>query len=291
MKKRSIITLSALLATAALVSLYPRLTQKTPAPEKGVRVLRVWVTEDERAVTVWLKERAAAYEKQEKRRVYLRAASRQEAEAALRGEAGVVPPDVMVMPGLDSVVALRGYGLFVRDAAGAAVTPMPTGALFSRPTPEPQKTREPLREPDWTALKAVLCPKELTDAVPNAVETDDPTAAFAAGKAEAAVLTAGQAGQLPFGYAAYPLANGFLPVTAQGFSGEGEAFLSFLRGRISQFALRDAGLYTMLPNVRLYDESQPLRAMIEEGLYTVSNPEPVSTTLNSSRCVPSSASM
>ena len=266
MKKRGIVTLSALLATTALVCLYPRLTQKTPAPEKGVQVLRVWVTEDERAVTVWLKERAAAYEKQEKRRVYLRAASRQEAEAALRGEAGVVPPDIMVMPGLDSVVALRGYGLFVRNTAGAAVTPMPTGALFSRPTPEPKKTREPLREPNWAALTAVLCPKELTDAVPNAVETDDPAAAFAAGKAEAAVLTAGQAGQLPFGYAAYPLPNGFLPVTARAFSADGGSFLSFLRGRISQFALRDAGLYTALPNVRLYDESQPLRAMIEDSL-------------------------
>ena len=291
MKGKIAVTLTALLITAALVFVYPKLAQKTPVPEKGVRVLRVWVTEDEKAVSVWLKDRAAAYEKQEKRRVYLRAASRQEAEAALRGEAGVVPPDVMVMPGLDSVVALRGYGLFVRDAAGAAVTPMPTGALFSRPTPEPQKTREPLREPDWAALKAVLCPKELTDAVPNAVETDDPTAAFAAGKAEAAVLTAGQAGQLPFGYAAYPLANGFLPVTAQGFSGEGEAFLSFLRGRASQFALQDAGLYTALPNVRLYDGGQPLRAVIEEGRYAASNPEPVSTTLNSSRWVPSSASM
>lgn len=286
-------TVSALLVTAALACAYPRLAQRTPAPEKGVRVLRVWVLEEEKAVTVWLKSRAAVYEKQEKRRVYLRAASPREAEAALRGEQGVVPPDVLVTPGQDTLLALRGYGLFVRDTEAVAVTPMPTGALFSRPTPAPQKNREPLREPDRAALSAVLCPAALIQAVPNAVESDDPAAAFAAGKADAAVLTAGQAGQLLFVCAGYPLANGFLPVTAQGFTKEGDAFLSFLLGRASQFALREAGLYTVLPDVRLYDGSQPLRAMIEEGLrdHTVSKPEPVSTTLNSSRWPPSSASM
>lgn len=293
MKKQGIVTLSALLLMAALICAFPRLTQKTPARETGVRVLRVWVLEEEKAVTAWLKKRAAAYEKQEKCRVYLRAASAREAEDALQGKADAVTPDVLVTPGMDSLLALRGYGLFVRDGEAEVTPPVPTGALFSRPTPEPRETRTPVREPDRAALGPVLCPAALVQAVPGAVLSEDPFAALIAGKANAAVLTAGQAGRLPFGCAGYPLENGFLPVTAQGFTGEGRAFVSFLRGRASQLALGEAGLYSFLPELRLYDESQPLRSMIEEGArnYTVSSPEPVSTTLNSSRWVPSSASM
>lgn len=283
MKKRGFVTALALLITFGLARALPAMTQKDPAPEKGVRVLRVWIAEEEKAVGAWLKNRAAAYEKQEKVRVYLRSASMEEARRALAREAGIVVPDVIVTPGQESLLALRGYGLFVRDRAAALPTEAPKGALFLRPTPMPQKEPERVTVPDEAVTGPVLCPEELVRAVPGGIASEDPLAAFMAGQAEAAVLTAGQAGKLPFGCAGYPLADGFLQVTAAGLTEEGQALIAFLRGRSSQFALGDAGLYSFLPDVRLYDERQPLRALIERGFYTVSSPEEDSTTLNSSR--------
>lgn len=283
MKKRGFVTALALLITFGLARALPVMTQKDPAPEKGVRVLRVWIAEEEKAVGAWLKNRAAAYEKQEKVRVYLRSASMEEARRALAREAGIVVPDVIVTPGQESLLALRGYGLFVRDRAAALPTEAPKGALFSRPTPTPQKEPERVTVPDEAVTGPVLCPEELVRAVPGGIASEDSLAAFMAGQAEAAVLTAGQAGKLPFGCAGYPLADGFLQVTAAGLTEEGQALIAFLRGRSSQFALGDAGLYSFLPDVRLYDERQPLRALIERGLYTVSSPAEDSTTLNSSR--------
>ena len=282
--------LLALLATAALVCAFPWTQKSAPAPEAGVRMLRIWVVEKDAAG--WLRECAAAYEKQERTRVYLRAASLSEAEGALDGEKGIVPPDAVVMPGLETVLALRGYALFVRDAEAAVITPAPTAALFHRPTAAPLPKRKPPTL-DWAQIGPVLCLSELAGCVHDPLVCEDPAAALTAGKAEAAVLTAGQAGRLTFGCTGYPLPGASVPVTAQGLTVQGQAFLSFLRDRASQFRLKGVGLYSVLPDVRLYDESMPLFALIEEGLagYTVSSPEEVSTTLNSSRWVPSSASM
>jgi hypothetical protein len=90
----------------------------------------------------------------------------------------------------------------------------------------------------------------------------------AAKKAPAALLTAGQTGTLAFGYQAFPLPEneGFETVSGQSFSRAGEDFSLFLQGTSAQQALKEHGLYSVLPDFRLYGENDPLRMLIEGSL-------------------------
>ncbi|MBQ9264332.1 MAG: hypothetical protein IJ189_09015 [Clostridia bacterium] len=263
--KKTIFTLLSLALTAALVLFLPQAIrpEAEAAPRKNV-VLRVWVTEREPAVTAWMKKRAAAYEKAGGQRIYLRSATEQEVSGALSGEANAVLPDLLIGSG-ETPIALRGYALIVRDDTAVVTTPAPTAALFFRPSPSPGPTAEPPILPDISAIGAVLAPAELAHALPGTVESADPLKDFAAGKAQSALLTAGQAAQLTTGFQAYPLPDGqgLLPVHARVFSPSGQVFLSFLQTKDSQNALTAHGLYAT--SSRLYAADDPIRFLIDSS--------------------------
>ncbi|MBR1584342.1 MAG: hypothetical protein IJ662_02230 [Clostridia bacterium] len=263
--KKAVLTLLALGLTAALAALYPRL-MAAPAQEEGrAAVVRVWIGEKEPAVLRWAGKRAAAYEKETGRRLYLRAASEQEIASALAGEAGAVIPDLLIGPAGDQWVALRGYALILRDDAHQMATPAPTAALFFRPSPTPGPAAAPPSLPDWADIGAVLAPEELLHAVPGAVLSADPGRELSEGRARAALLSAGQAAQLTVGFRAFavPEGRGLLPVCARGFSDDGAAFLSFLLSNASQTALADHGLYAV--EKCLYSIDDPVRYWIDQS--------------------------
>ena len=258
----------ALLATAALLFYgHDALREKRAAPPpKTVRMIRVWITEKEPAVSAWLRSLAAEYEKETGERVYLRNATEEEASAARRGEGGAILPDAMIAPGdAEAPVALRGYALIIRDDAAAVATPAPTSALFFRPSPSPGPSPAPLLTPDPASCSAVLAPPELMSALPGAIRSVDPAADLTRGKARAALLTADQAVRLPFGYRAYPLPDGagMLGVCAEIYSPAGEGFRAYLLRPDVQRALARYGLYS--PCARLYSGDDPLRFLIENS--------------------------
>ena len=261
--KKTVRVLVFLALTVLWALCWPRLTRREEAPRPGPVILRVWNAETESAVGAWLRNRATAYEKETGQRVYLRAASARDAESALKDG---LPPDVLVGPDEGVPVALRGYGLFVRDDEKAPLSPAPTGALFFRPSPSPGPAASPAPRPDETALSAVLAPPELESALPGTVPDRQAAASFFQGKARAALLTAGQASSIPFGYRAYalPEGKGFLPVAASSYTDAGAAFLRFLHTDASQRALASFGLYSS--RLGLYGPEDPLRALIESGL-------------------------
>ena len=227
-------------------------------------ILRVWNAEEEPAVQSWLRGQAKAYEQAAGQRVYLRTAAFQD---ALDSTAKGLPPDVLILRSGDRLLALRGYALIVRDET-AAVTPAPTSALFYRPSPAPEAAETPAPWPEEKELRAVLCPEALTDALPGTVLSTNPAADFAQGKADAALLTPGQAAGLAVGYRAFaiPEGKGFLPVRATAYTEAGEAFLSWLQGDEAQRALAQAGLFS--PRLRLYGPDDPVRYVIECGYYS-----------------------
>lgn len=265
MFKRKIVTLTALALTGVLFLISPLIQEQKNITSAGHPILRVWILEEEPAVTRWLKKQAARYEKEAGQRIYLRAASSKEMDQALTGEKGAIIPDLMVMQGLDTPLLYRGYALILRDENAVIHTPSPTSALFFRPTATPGPSPSPQPEPDLTALSPILAPPFLVPSLPDILVSADPLAAFLAGKAPAALLTAGQAAQLSFGYRAYALKDGegLTMVQARAMNSEGAAFLAFLKGEAAQRALADAGLYSCDPSIRLYDESDPIRALIE----------------------------
>ena len=87
--KKACVILPALLLTAAMVWMFPRLLRPQLPEIQGKKVLRIWVTEEEPAVGSWLKKRAAAYEKMTGQRTYLRMGKMQETDA------GLIPPGCM----------------------------------------------------------------------------------------------------------------------------------------------------------------------------------------------------
>jgi len=262
MKKRIMVTLAALLLTALLILAAPwkSLPEK---PRSAAPILRVWVTEEDAAAVRWLKKQAAAYEKAARQRVYLRRASREETDAALSGAPEAVAPDVIVGGRGDTAVALRGFALILRDDAACRITPRPTSALFFRPSPSPGPTAQPMTMPPWEQIGAVLSPQSLLGAVPGTVTSLSPAADFAAGKADAALLTAGEAAALPTGFRAYPVPDGrgLLPVGALSLSADGTAFLAFLLDAPAQSALGRFGLYAL--SMRLYGPDDPVRYIID----------------------------
>lgn len=254
-----------LLLTAGLILLWPAAHQQDEQAPTSPKLIRVWVQEGESAVCQWLRKRANAYEKEAKARVYVRSASAEEAEAAKAGQEGILPPDLTLSPRGGEPVALRGYALILRDDTAPVVTPSPTFSLFARPTqaPAPALTPAPLTEADLS--RRALVPPECADALPNALKSAAPLSDFIQGKADAALLTAAQAAQLPFGYRAYALKDGrgMTPVCAQALSESGEGFLRFLLARPSQAALCEHGLYS--PRFPCYQGQDSLYALIESG--------------------------
>lgn len=262
---KRMLTAAALLLTAALIWLIPLGKEREKGAEKRTGTMLVWVTEKESAVTFWLKKQAAAFEKAAGKRVYLRKAEKQEAQDALAHRPSAVIPDLLIGPEGEEKAALRGYALFLRDDAAAALTPAPTSPLFSRPTPSPGPSKPRPTLPPWEEMGAVLVPAEGEWAVPGAIKSADPPGDFSRGKARAALLTGGQAARLTVGYRAYPLpeGKGLLPVLARAFSQDGQAFLAFLREKEAQRALMDFGLYAL--KERLYPPQDPVRFLIDES--------------------------
>lgn len=266
---KRLLTLGALVLTAALVLLFPRLTSPEKASIPGLRVTRVWTVDCDPAVGAWLKRQAAAFERAQGARVYLRTATGEEAALALEKGSGVVAPDVLVQPGKGLALARLGYALILRDESAPPISPAPTSALFYKPSPPPGPASTPRPTPDPGAVGTVLCPPGLDPSLPHLCLTQDPLAAFVKGEAPAALLTAGQAAQLPWGYQAHPLPEGGGSVVYGGLAltGAGAGFLDHLKTNTAQQALAAHGLYSVLPTLRLYDPAaDPLRALIERSL-------------------------
>lgn len=259
--KRILTTLLALALTALLFLAAPwRIREAAPLQRRDI--LRVWIAGEDAATISWLKKQAAAYEQETKCRVYLRRAEEEETLSALSRAPDAVIPDVIVGAG-ERPVALRGYALILRDDAAREPTPRPTSALFARPTPAPGPTPEPPALPPWEQVGAVLCPAVLRGAVPGTVLSDTPAADLAAGKADAALLTAGEANQLKIGFRAYPIPDGrgLIPIRAAALTAAGEQFLSALLSDQAQAALGQHGLYAL--SARLYTSNDPIRFLID----------------------------
>jgi len=267
MFKRKIVTLTALALTGVIFLLSPLIQEKEDFTSAGHPILRIWILEEEPAVSRWLKQQAARYEKETGQRIYLRTASQPEITQALSGVENAIIPDLIIMQGLNTPLLYRGYALIVRDEGAVIQTPAPTSALFFRPTATPGPSPSPQPESDLTAFSPILAPPFLSTSLSNLQVSADPIAAFVAGKAPAALLTAGQATQLSFGYRAYALKNGegMLPVQAAAMNNQGNAFLSFLQKESAQRALAGFGLYSFDPSIRLYDETDPIRSLIERS--------------------------
>lgn len=257
--KKLLAILLFLALSCVLLFLLPQALRAPEAPEASFTILRVWNADGEPAVQSWLRGQAKAYEKAAGQRVYLRAAPENGRESPL--------PDALILPDGDHLLALRGYALILRDE-NPAVTPAPTGALFFRPSvpPEPEATPAPF--PEESEWRAVLCPEALMNALPGTVMSAQPAADFAQGKADAALLTPGQTAGLDTGYRAYavPDGKGFLPVRGRAYSEAGEAFLLWLQNDAAQRALAQAGLFS--PRLRLYGPDDPVRYLIERGLFS-----------------------
>ena len=261
--RRIFVTLVALAATAGLVYAGLRLpaSRETP-PAASPDLVRVWIQKQEPSVWAWVRRQAKRYEKETGTRVYLRAA----ADNAKTDLENKLLPDLLISKNGDTVLAMLGYGLFIRDDAALSYTPFPTSLLFSPPSPTPGPSPTPAPTPDITHLSIILIPDGIQLSLSRCVKTADPLRALMDGKGDAAVLTADQARQLPFRVSACPLAigEGFIPIYGESATAEGDRFMSFLLSEACQRDLTDSGLYS--PVLKLYQGNDPVRAMIENSL-------------------------
>ena len=255
--KKLLVILLFLALSCGLLFLLPQALRVPETPEKSFAILRIWNADGEQAVQSWLRGQARAYEKATGQRVYLRAAPEGSREGPL--------PDALILQEGEMLLALRGYALIVRDENPAA-TPAPTGALFFRPSVPPERLATPAPFPKESEWSAVLSPEALMNALPGTVMSAQPAADFAQGRADAALLTPGQAAGLNTGYRAYaiPDGKGFLPVRGQAYTEAGEAFLLWLQSDAAQRALAQAGLFS--PHLRLYGPDDPVRYLIENSI-------------------------
>ena len=261
MVKKLLYGLWLIVSIAALIVLTPKLYPQENTPEE-LFILRVWNAEKEPALAAFLRKQAAVYEKKTGVRIYIRSVSEKEA-AALKTSTDALLPDLLFSSEGKTTAALLGYALFVRDEAAEQITPVPTGALFHRPSPTPGPTQEPQPWPEAETLSAVLSSQALMGVLPGTVFSAQPTGDFQQGKAGAALLTAGQAAQLTVGYRVYALPDGkgFVSLQAEAFSENGEQFLTFLLSDESQQVLRSVGLFS--PRLRLYQADDPIRFLID----------------------------
>ena len=219
---------------------------------------RVWLRESDAAFSAWLRKRASAYEKEQGVRVYVRQATQEEERA--------LPPDLLIGAPEGETLALRGYALILRDEQAPVLTPLPTSALFFRPSPTPGPSASPAPTLNPEAAAPLLTPLQLQN-LPHALASRDPLADFIQGKAPAAILTAAQAARLPFGYQAFLLPNvqGIEAITGLSYSEAGEKLAAFLLSDASQQALAAQGLYS--PRLRLYTGEGGVYSLIENSLF------------------------
>lgn len=256
--KKLLTVLLFLTLSAGLLYLLPQALRPPETRDKPFAILRVWNADGEIAVQSWLRAQAKAYERAAGQRVYLRAAPESTDGGPL--------PDALIHPAGDQLLALRGYALILRDDS-PAVTPSPTGALFFRPSLPPESGETPAPWPEESELGAILCPEALMNVLPGTVRSAQPAVDFIQGKADAALLTPGQAAGLNTGYRAYAVTDGkgFLAVKGQAYTEAGEAFLQWLQNDAAQRALAQAGLFS--PRLRLYGPDDPVRYLIENSLF------------------------
>ncbi len=262
--KKLLVILFFLVLSFGLLQFLPAALRSPEEQEHPFTILLVWSAEEEPAVQSWLRGQAKSYERATGQRVYLRAVSAQDVRSiSVQG----LLPDALILRSGDRLLALRGYALIVREE-NAAVTPAPTGALFYRPSLPPEPAGTPTPCPEEMKLRAVLCPEPLMNALPGTIMSVQPDADFNQGKADAALLTPGQAAELTVEYQAYavPEGKGFLPVKATAYSEAGESFLAWLQDGVAQEALGRAGLFS--PYLRLYGPDDPVRYLIENSLFT-----------------------
>ena len=261
--RRNIITFAALLLTAGLVYvgfMYAKNSAGTPSA--NLPLVRVWAAEQEPSVWAWLRRQAKQYEKETGIRVYLRAVSGD----MIRESGDAFPPDALITGNGSRAVAMLGYALFFRDDAQRTPDIHPTSLLFFQSSPTPGPSSTPAPTPDAARFSVVLTPLGLESAVPGGAASPHAAQDFAAGKGDAALLTADEAMRLPFPVSASPLAKGegSLPIFGSAGTDGGEAFLNFLCTEPAQKSLRDHGLYS--PFLLLYRGADPLREMIENSL-------------------------
>ena len=266
--KRKMTTLIALAITCLLGFCAPNLPRQASHPESTLQVTRIWLLDIDPAAAKWVRKQAAAYEKETGERLYLRSATQEEAMAAQKKEENTIVPDLMVLSGENSPLCYLGYALILRDETAPVMTPVPTSALFYPSTPTPGPSPTPAPAPDWQSISPILAPESLSVSLNNTLPVSNPLADFSAKKAPAALLTAGQASTLSFGYQAYSLPDneGFETISAHFFTEAGEDFFLFLQSASAQLALKDHGLYSALPSLRLYGKGDPLRMLIESSL-------------------------
>lgn len=267
-KKTVVVTCLALLLTAGLASL--AVSGKEDGDEKSQRRIpfaRVWLLDQGEDMKGWLRACCAAYEKVSGVRVYLRRASDQELESARGGKEDVPLPDLTV-GGEGVCLARRGYALILKDETAPNVSPETGGGLFFRPSPTWGPPETPAPMPENVLQGAVLVPPGLSGAVPQEIISDQPAAALAQGKAKAALLTAGEAEALPFGFRAFavPGGKGSLPVRGEALSAAGEALLDYLLSDAAQQRLSAQGLYS--PRLLLYG-GDGVRGIIEKSLLSI----------------------
>ena len=266
--KQKITVLIALGLTCLLGFLAPHVLRQADSGQHALKITRVWMADMNPAAVKWLQKRSAAYEKETGKRIYLRSATQEEMQGAISGNEQAILPDLIISRVDGDKLAYLGYALIIRDDKADVSTPAPTGALFHPPTSSPNPFPTIAPTPDMTTLGAVLSPDHLSVSLPGIIPSAQTSAEFIAGKAHAALLTAGESHALPFGYQAFPVPGkeGAETISGQSFSKDGRDFALFLLTVPSQQALKNHGLYTVLPDLYLYDESDPLRMMIENSL-------------------------
>lgn len=263
--KRGLRILGALALTGMLLCLHPLLQPERIKKETDVGILRVWIGTEGAAASPWLRKQAAAYERQGGQRVYLRTATAAEIQAAEENGADLVP-DLIVSATGSTLLARQGYALIVRREGTVPSTPAPTSALFYPPSPSPGAAPTPAAVPEAEAVGPIAGSRELALRMENLQPCADPAAEIRAGRYDAAMLTAAQAGTLPFGYQAYGLKNAWLPLMAQTMTEDGAQFAAFLLTDAAQQALRESGLFAASAGLRLYGEQDSLRALIESAI-------------------------
>lgn len=256
MKKWGIWLLS-MAMTAGLLMSYPLLPRQE-AEKRMPEVVRIWMADGVGEALPWLKQAAAAYEKEHACKVYLRRASDEEYERA------EIRPDAAVGWEKGMAVAFRGYGLAVPDETAEKATPMPPSGLFQRPTqPPPVQTPPPLTFPENLTEMAV--PHGMQALLPGSKPVEDPFKELQEGKVQGALLLPAQMEKLEMGYRMHPREDFFVPIRGQALTEAGEHFVAFLRGDAMQYLLRKQQLFSWNVSLNLYGAEQGDAYRIEQS--------------------------
>lgn len=278
--RKALLCLGALGMTALLAAALPMLHTKNTGTPPGVRTARrrlitVWYAGELPGAADWLRERAAAYGRQNPgARVWLRTVS----AAALAAELDT-PPDLLAFsaeveapPGPAMPLCRSGYALLIPD--GEAATARPGSLLGVSPTPDPAATPRPAEadwpEPFWApeGFGALALQEMGAPAGARFAPEAEVLRRFLAG--EPALLSIAQARAAQARGVGFRLAAA-CPATDLALYGmalgpEGEALLDFLTAEPAQRALSARGLLPVLPGLRLYGPDRPMLQALEIAL-------------------------